>query len=108
MNFVLRVEVPMGVYENLRDILKWITFYVLVFVGSYVAIRIPLFRIFRIPEGLRLVLGIEAVGLLIATSIHILSGFPGLRAARREMLVRAAQLFGSGAEPQASPSSEGT
>lgn len=97
----------MNVYENLRDILKWLTFYLLVFAGAYVAIRVPVFRAFRIPEGLRIVLGIEAIGLLIATSVHILSGFPGLRAMGREMLMQVALLFSSGEQAQPGTSPEG-
>lgn len=97
----------MSVYENLRDILKWLTFYLLVFVGAYVAIRVPVFRVFRIPEGLRIVFGIEALGLLIATSVDILSRSSGLLALGREMLMRIALIFGSGEQPQTSTSSEG-
>jgi hypothetical protein len=107
-NFSLRgSQCQMSVYENLSDILKWLTFYLLVFAGAYAAIRVPVFRAFRIPEGLRIVFGIEAVGLLIATSVHILSGFPGLRAMGREMLMRVALAFSSGEQPQTDISTEG-
>lgn len=97
----------MNLYETLKDILKWLTFYLVVFTGAYVAIRVPVFRSFRTPEGLRIVLGVEAVGLLIATSAHLLSGSPGLRAMGREMLMRVALTFSSGAQPQTGTSSEG-
>jgi len=64
--------------ENRLGILGWVTFILLVVSGCYVAFRVPLITYHGIPEGIRLVLNLELVGLLIASTLEVISNIAKL------------------------------
>lgn len=51
----------------------WLIFFAVMASGCYVGFRVPLFAFLRIPEGLRIVVSIEIVGLAVATTIAVIS-----------------------------------
>ena len=55
-----------------RGILRWTLVLVLTLAGAYYAVRTPFFEALKIPEGLRLVLSVEFVGLGIVSVLDIL------------------------------------
>ena len=59
--------------EKRLGILGWIVFILLVVSGCYVAFRVPLITFPGSPEGLRLVLNLEVVGLVIASTLEVFS-----------------------------------
>jgi hypothetical protein len=61
-----------------RGILRWLWTLALVGGGTYSALRLPLFERLGIPEGVRLVLSIEFVGLIISWVVETFIARTGL------------------------------
>lgn len=75
------------------NLLRWGLVLLLTVAGLYSAIRLPLFEAIPIPEGLRLVLSVEFVGLIIVfvlLEVERLTGLGGIteRALTRILVIR--------------------
>lgn len=80
----------------IRGLLRWAFVLFLTAVGTYVAVRLPLFEAYNIPEGLRLVLSVEVVGLAVVSTSEIATRWTGLGQVVDKMIWR---ILVAGAEP---------
>jgi hypothetical protein len=73
-------------------VIRWILFFAILAVGSYVGFRVPFLDFIKIPESLRLVLNMELVALATVSVLELLLNLRGLGAAAQEAIWR---IFGS-------------
>jgi hypothetical protein len=58
-------------YRLVRAVLRWLFVIIVTLAGGYFAISTPLLNFLPIPDGLRVVFGIELVGLTIVAVLEI-------------------------------------